>query len=405
MGIPVSILVFGIVIVLTIILRSLSARLSIPSLIGFILLGFLFRWADPHSNYLSREVIGTFDYLAEIGVIALLFRVGLESNLRGLLSQIRKAGVIGTSNVLLSGVLGFATAKMMMGWDLVPSLFIGAALTATSVGVSVTIWRDAGALSSATGELLVDVAEMDDISGIMLMALLVSLAPSLRGGFTLAVFNSGAAALGILLLKLLGFGLVCLIFSLFIEPSITRSFRALKRPVEPTLLITGFGIIIAALAGFLGFSFALGAFFAGLAFSRDPQAVRLDSSFEFIYELFTPFFFIGIGLHVLPASIGPALAPGALLLIAAAAGKILGTGIPSLWFAGWKESLLLGVSMVPRAEIAMVIIQKGHDLGGWAMPEAAFGSMILVALMSCLLSPLILRNLMKRWPQPAHSNR
>jgi Kef-type K+ transport system membrane component KefB len=175
--------------------------------------------------------------------------------------------------------------------------------------------------------------------------------------------------------------------------------------VEPTLLITGFGIIIAALAGLLGFSFALGAFFAGLAFSRDPQAVRLDSSFEFVYELFTPFFFIGIGLHIVPSSIGPALAPGALLFIAAVAGKILGTGIPSLWFAGWKESLLLGVSMVPRAEIAMVIIQKGHDLGGWAMPEIAFGSMILVALMSCLVSPLILRNLMKRWPQAVHSRR
>jgi Kef-type K+ transport system membrane component KefB len=362
-------------------------------------MGFLLRLADTQSQFLSFEMQEIFDYLAEIGVIALLFRVGLESNFRGLVRQMRQASIIWMGNVFLSGSLAVAVAKYVMGLSLVQSLFIGVALTATSVGVSVSVWRDSGALSSPTGELLVDVAEMDDISGIMLMVLLLSLAPALEGGFGLSLIKSGAVTLGILLLKLTGFGIMCLAFSVYVEPRITDYFRALRRPVEPTLLITGFAIIIAALAGLLGFSFALGAFFAGLAFSRDPKAVRLDGSFEVIYDLFTPFFFIGIGLRVAPHSLLPALGPGALLLAVAVLGKILGTGIPSLLVTGWIETILLSVSMIPRAEIAMIIMQRGHELGEWAVPDRIFGAMVMVSLASCLLSPLFLKNMLKRWPQ------
>ena len=254
-------------------------------------------------------------------------------------------------------------------------------------------------------EELLDVAEMDDISGIMLMALLVSLAPDLVAGFTLSVLKAGAETLVFLLGKLMGFAAFCIVFSLYIEPRIKGYFQALKRPVEPMLLITGFGVIIAALAGLLGFSFALGAFFAGLAFSRDPEAVKLDSSFEAIYDLFTPFFFIGIGLQIVPASLPSALGPGALLLAAAVVGKVLGTGIPSLLYMGWRESTLLSVSMVPRAEIALVILLKGRELGDWAVPDTAFGAMVLITLFSSLLSPLALRDLLRRWPQAAQSKR
>ncbi len=359
-------------------------------------MGFLLRLADTQSQFLSPEMQEIFDYLAEIGVIALLFRVGLESNFRGLIRQMRQASVIWMGNVFISGSLAVAAAKYFMGLNLVQCLFIGAALTATSVGVSVGVWRESGALSSSTGELLIDVAEMDDISGIMLMVFLLSLAPAWGGGFGPSLIKSGAMTLGILLLKLIGFGIMCLVFSVYFEPRITEYFRALKRPAEPTLLITGFAIIIAASAGLLGFSFALGAFFAGLAFSRDPKAVRLDSSFEVIYDLFTPFFFMGIGLSVAPHSLLPALGPGALLLVVAVAGKILGTGLPSLLVTGWFETVLLSVSMIPRAEIAMIIMQRGHELGDWAVPDRVLGAMVMVSLATCLLSPLLLKSLLKR---------
>jgi len=364
-------------------------------------MGVLLRLADTQSQLLSLEMQKIFDYLAEIGVIALLFRVGLESNFRGLIKQIRQASIIWVGNVFLSGSLAAVAAKYVMGLSLVQSLFIGVALTATSVGVSVSVWREAGALSSPTGELLVDVAELDDISGIMLMVLLLSLTPALGGGFGPSLIKSGVMTLGLLLLKLIGFGILCLVFSVYIEPHVTEYFRALKRPMEPTLLITGFAIIIAALAGLLGFSFALGAFFAGLAFSRDPRAVRLDSSFEVIYDLFTPFFFIGIGLRIVPNSLLPALGPGTLLLAVAVLGKVLGTGLPSVLVTGWLETILLSVSMIPRAEIAMIIMQRGHELGEWAVPDRVFGAMVMVSLASCLISPMVLKRLFKRWPQIA----
>jgi Kef-type K+ transport system membrane component KefB len=399
MNVPVSILFFGILIVLTILLRSVSGRHSLPPLIGFILLGFLIRFADTRLRFLSLGSQDVLELLAEIGVIALLFRVGLESNIRGLIKQMRPAGIIWTGNIVLSGALAVAAARYVIGLTLVQSLFIGVALTATSVGVSVSIWREAGAISSPTGELMVDVAGMDDVSGIMLMVLLLAAAPSLQKGFDLSVVESAALTLGILLLKLLVFGILCLVFSVYIEPHVTEYFRSMKGPAEPTLLITGIGIIIAALAGLMGFSLALGAFFAGLVFSRDPEAVKLDSSFEVIYDLFTPFFFIGIGLRVTPESLLPALGPGGILLAVAVIGKILGNGIPSLLVTGWVDSILLSMSMIPRAEIAMIIMQRGHELGDWAVPDLVFGAMVIVSLASCLLSPLLLKRLLKKWPQ------
>ncbi|MBS3818920.1 cation:proton antiporter [bacterium] len=398
-SIPILILLLGFIIVAGILIRCGFKKLGIPSLIGFILLGFLLRLIDTQKPFLNEQTLDVFELLAQIGLITLLFRVGLESNLKGLIKQIRHASLIWVGNVLFSGVMGVVVAYYLLRLELIPSLFIGVALTATSVGISVSVWQERRAINSPTGELLIDVAEMDDITGIIFMVLLFSAVPVLRGVEGTSLWSSLGHSLGILFLKLVAFGVVCVLFSRYVEKHITKFMCGMKHSPDPMLMIAAFGFIIASLAALLGFSFALGAFFAGLVFSRDPDAVKLDSSFETLYDFFTPFFFIGIGLSMNPQSLTPALGIGLVLLLTAVVGKLIGNAVFSLTVTGWIPSVLISISMVPRAEIAMVVMQRGKELGEWAVPEKTFSAMVMVALATSLLAPLILRKGLKKWPQ------
>lgn len=165
------------------------------------------------------------------------------------------------------------------------------------------------------------------------------------------------------------------------------------------LMITGVGFGIAAIAGLLGFSIAIGAFFAGLVFSRDPKAVKLDTSFSSLYEFFMPFFFIHIGLHVHPGSLSSALGLGSVLLIVAILGKLIGNGVLSLSITNWRSSLLFSMSMIPRAEIALVVIQRGREMGMSIVSDRVYSGMVVVSIATCILSPLLLRFFLKKWPQ------
>ncbi len=393
------ILLLGGIILITILLRPALNRLGVPSLIGFMLLGFILRVADYHYSFLSDDIYRIFEFLATVGIIFLLFRVGLESNLAGLRRQLKRASVIWVGNILFSGILGFVAAYYLLGQDLIPSLFVAIALTATSVAISVGVWHESKAIKSTNGELLVDVAEMDDISGMLLMALLFSAVPLLKDEVDIAATAVIAETLGLLALKLLGFGTVCVLFSRYIEHRITAFFKKYMQLPGRILMIAGFGFIIAAIAGLIGFSVAIGAFFAGLIFSRDPDAVKLDTPFEILSDFFTPFFFIGIGLNIQPDTLVTGLGIGGVLLAVAVIGKLAGTGGPAVLTTGWRDSILLGVSMIPRAEIAMIIMQRGLELGDWAVPSEVFSGMVLVSLVTCIGAPLILRLLLRRWPQ------
>ena len=393
------ILVLGGIILLTILVGSGLKRIGVPSLIGFMILGFLLRVADSHWAFLSEEAIGIFDFLATVGIIFLLFRVGLESNLPGLKRQLKPASVIWLGNILFSGILGYVMSYFVLGLDLIPSLFVAIALTATSVAISVAVWQEAKAINSPTGELLVDVAEMDDISAMVLMALLFATAPMLREGLDSTVVGVLFETLGWLSFKLVGFGVFCALFSRYLEHPITHLFRRIGETPAKLLMIAGFGLIIAALAELLGLSVAIGAFFAGLIFSRDPETVKLDTPFGTLYGFFTPFFFIGIGLNIDPGTLTTGLGIGGALLVVAIIGKLVGTGGPAMLTTGCPGSLLLSISMVPRAEIALVIMQRGLNLGEWAVPGDVFSGMVVVVAVTAVISPMILRVLLKRWPQ------
>jgi Kef-type K+ transport system membrane component KefB len=377
-------------------LEGLLRRAAIPSVVAHLAVGIglaLVGWGWGWPGAEGRAVV---ELLGSVGIVFLLFRVGLESNLGKLVENLRRAMVVWGADVVVSGTLGFLVAHCALGIDLVPSLFVATALTATSVGVSVAVWREEGRLGSPRGQLLLDVAELDDISGIALMAVLFAVVPLLRAGETAGIASSVGWTVGAVLVRLLLFAGGCALFARFLEAPLTRLLAGVASPPDRLVMVASVGLVIAAAAGGVGFSLAIGAFFGGLAFSRDPEAVKVDAYFEPLYAFFTPFFFIGIGLRVDPARLGEALVLGLLLFLAAAAGKLLGAGGGSLIALRPRGAALIGVSMIPRAEIAMIVMQHGVLLGAWAVSETIFSAMVVVSLLSCMLAPIGMRAALRR---------
>ena len=390
---PLVILLMGIALTFAILIKTLLAKVGIPALIGYLALGFLLKLADVEWNFLSVEAKEIFEFLGELGIISLLFRVGLESDVVGLIRQLPKACGIFIGNVLISGFFGFITAYFLLKIALIPSLFIATAFTATSVGVSVSVWREKNAIRTPNGEILLDVAELDDIASVILMALLFAVAPSLHNGTTVPLFPTLILTSKLFLIKAIAFSALCLLFSRYVERNLTKFFSKIEKPPDPMLEVIGVGFII-ALAGLLGFSAAIGAFFAGLLFSRDPEAVKMDASFAALYELFTPFFFIGIGLNIDPRALNTGLAIGSILLIAAVLGKLIGAGVPAYFATDCTGATLIGFSMIPRAEIAMIVMQRGLILGDWAVPSNVFAAMVFVCATTSVIVPIFLHSLL-----------
>lgn len=388
---PLFILVIGVAMVLAMLVKAGLERIGLPALVGYLLLGVGIRLADDAWGFLNESGKWSFALLGELGVICILFRVGLENDPRQLLRQLPRAVSIWIGNVVLSAAFGYVAARYLLGFRLIPSLFVATALSATSVGVSVLIWEGAGQLKSELGERLIDVAELDDISAIVFMVVLFAAAPLLHDGTdTSTLSQTILTASGLVLAKALLLACLCLAFAILLEKRVTGFFARFERAPDPMIGIIGIGFIIAALAGWLGFSVAVGGLFAGLAFSRDPDAVKMESSFMPVYEWLTPFFFIVIGLRFDPSIVIPALGLGGVLLVAAVIGKLVGAGLPALLQSGRRGGALMGVSMIPRAEIALVIVQTGSQLGQWAVPNELYGAMVIVSVGTCILVPIVL---------------
>lgn len=389
-----SLLIIGVLLIFALLVRGLFARSSVPLLVIYIGIGVLLGWLDTLAPLIEPGASHSLGLLAEAGLVLLLFKVGLESDLSGLLKQLPNASWIWLWNVLFSGAIGFAAAYYLVGFSLLTSIFTGVALTATSLGVTVTIWAEAKQLTTERGSLFVDVAELDDISSIVLMAILVALAPLLATEDGIALADVGIT-LAKVFTTLALFITACWVFSVYIEKRLTQFIEQRETRHEPMVLILSIGFIIAALAEISGLSLAVGAFLAGLAFSRDTQATKERVVFNGLYVVFTPFFFIGLGLHIDLTAFSSALWPGLVLLVAAIIGKLLGTSLPAYRRLGGFGALLMGVSMIPRAEIAMVIMQKALDAGA---DSRAFSAMMIVSVGTVMLTSLVLPWMMRREP-------
>jgi Kef-type K+ transport system membrane component KefB len=389
----------GVIILITLLIKAGLSKTVIPPLVGYLLLGIAIRTADYEFGFLKPSAMETLHFLSEIGLFAILFKVGMESKLGKLLGQLKRASLVWAANIGLTIVLSYLFCHYLLDMGYIPSLVIATAFTATSVGVAVAVWQEAGAMESANGSLLLDVAELDDISAIVFMALLFALLPVLHGGGgETAIVGTLLYTGGFLLSKLVFFTAACALLSIHFERKLTAWIERTESAPDSMLMITGLALTVAALAGLLGFSLAVGAFMAGLIFSRDPDALKIEPYFVPLHDFFAPFFFIGIGLEFDPSVLSGALGLGLWLTLLAIGVKVIANGLP-IWIMGSAvDAALIGVSMTPRAEIAMVIMQQGHRLGDWAVSAHAYGAMIVVSLATCIFAPPVVRAILAKWP-------
>ncbi|MBD3347010.1 MAG: hypothetical protein GF401_18300 [Chitinivibrionales bacterium] len=235
---------------------------------------------------------------------------------------------------------------------------------------------------------------MDDISSIVLMAFVLFFISSEQGN----AFSALKQTIPPFLLRIIVFSVLCIVFMRYIEKPLTHFIRGLEPEQDLVITISAIALIVASAAGLFGFSMAMGAFFAGLAFSRDPEAVKCESSFKPLYDLFSPFFFISIGFSIAPSFITSSGATGLIILAAAVAGKLAGTIFPFMLYTSRRQALTLGISMVPRAEVAMIIIHQAHRIAPEMVPQSIVSAIALVAIITAILSPIIIEGLLKKKP-------
>lgn len=369
----------------------LALRLRQPSVFGELLAGILL--GPSVAGWISREIWGScwcldpqsqagvfVHSLAEIGIILLMFLAGLSIDVE----EFRKAGrpgtIVAALGVVVAFLFGFSLA-FVYGWSWKEAAFAGGILVATSVGLTARALLDLHRLDTKAGMVILAAAVIDDVFGIIVLSLLVSL---VYGGISaLGLFESLALMAAFFILVLVG--------GMRVGPKILT--RASHWGVEEATLSTGIALalLVAALAETVNVAAITGAFLVGLVLTRSPVSGSLREKVSTVgYGLLIPLFFVDAGIQTDLGALGGLGLLALLFLAVAVASKILGCGLGGLLGGlGARDSLRVGVGMIPRAEVALIIAAMGVRAG--VVGGELFSLTVLMVLFTSLLTPPLLR--------------
>jgi Kef-type K+ transport system membrane component KefB len=361
---------------------DLAQRIRQPAVLGELIAGVL----------LGGSVLGLVDpanpviaAMAEIGVIVLLFTIGLETALASLVKVGRTAGMVALAGVVLPFFLGYYAA-VWLGLGQVEALVCGAALTATSVGISARVLSELGWLDSNEGKVVLGAAVIDDIIGLIILAVVASLV-------------SGEPPTVLSVSRIAGVAILFVAVAVAVGSVVAKPlFRMVERVrVSGALGVIGlaFAFLLAWLADLSGSAMIVGAFAAGVVLHGIPQRHDIEVATTGIGHFFVPIFFASVGAAVdLRALADPtALAVGGVLIVVGIFGKVV-AGYAPWWYRGRK--LLVGVAMVPRGEVGLIFAQMGLAAG--AISAGDFGALMLMVLVTTFVTPPALAYLSRRHP-------
>lgn len=377
-------LVLGNLLVIIVVARlaaELAERLRVPAVLGEIVAGIVIGpsvlgWIDPIAHL---EIADMVLLLGEIGVILLLFQVGLEMDLGEMAKVGRSAFLVAVIGVAVPFAAGFAVTAAF-GEQGKIALFIGAALTATSVGITARVLGDLRALSRTESRIVLGAAVADDVLGLVILTVVVK------------VVTEGSIGAGVVLETIglaVGFLLVTGLLAIFVIPGLfTRIDRAAKS--STTVVAAAFALTLAfsLLANQAKLAFIIGAFMAGLGVGRSAQHERIAEGLNPLGHIFIPVFFASIGINAdLDAMFQPSvLALAAALTAVAIVGKLVsGFGIGR----GPGDRLLIGIGMMPRGEVGLIFASIGLSKG--VLDGKLYGALLLVVLVTTIVTPPLLR--------------
>ncbi|MGH2418800.1 MAG: cation:proton antiporter, partial [Candidatus Limnocylindria bacterium] len=352
-------------------------RVGQPPIIGEILAGVL----------VGPAVLGWYEVnsettlFAEIGVVLLLFQVGVETRLHDLVRVGPAALAVGALGVALPFAGGFALGGLL-GSPLVVAVFLAAALTATSVGITSGVLRDLGALGTRAGRVILGAAVIDDVLAMLILAFASGLAAGSASLDRIAVLVAVAVLfIGIILIG--GTRILARRRSILTDP------RFAETPFLPGMIIM---LGLAALASQIGLAAIIGAFLAGMVVGESSERHALESEVAPVAAFFTPFFFGFIGAQVDLSGLADL---GTLALVAGVTAIAVGTKFIGAFIGairlGRAEAALIGWGMVPRGEVGIVVAGLGLQIG--AIAAQLYTVVVAMAILTTLIVPPLLPSL------------
>lgn len=364
-----------------ILLGQLLRRAGLPAVVGQILAGVLlgpmvFGLLQPISPGGNGNGDG-FHELARIGLCVLLFKIGLETQIGHFTRVWRQALAVAGAGMILPLILGFG-AGWLLGWNPTAALFLGAALTATSIGVTAAVIDELGVHDSVEARVVMGAAVVDDVLGLLLLS-------------TLAVITADSGSVGATLAGSLVQAVLFLGAAVAFGPFVVRAFDKLtdwlRSEVVLIALAFGYLLLMASLAEHIGLAGIIGSYAAGLVFSKRDEAA-LERAFEPLTELLAPVFFVLIGSSIaFDGWIGWTQLAALLVFTAVAIGSKFGA--PWLIPFGKTNRAAIGSGLVPRGEVGLVFAQVG--LSSLALTQSQYSILTLVLVVTTLAGPVMLR--------------
>lgn len=365
------------------VVAHLCRRVEIPEVIGQILVGIivgpaLLNWV--HLDGMTNE-------FQEIGVIILMFIAGLESDLSLLKKYLRPAVIVAVIGVIVP-VLVMGGASYLFGFTKMESLFIGVIFSATSVSISVAVLREFKRLDSREGATILGAAVADDIIGVIMLSIMISMINGSQGGHTNMPLGMA------LLLQVLFFGGTYLVVR-WLAPYLMHLSERLLTVAAPSVMAMIICLGMAALADYVGLSGAVGSFFAGIAVANTHRKETIDRSFIPIgYALFIPLFFVSVGLNMRFDNLQRSFVFVIVMTILACLTKLVGCGAGAK-LSGFNlpSSYVVGSGMVARGEMALITAQIGYE--AHLMSSMYYSDVITVIILATVLAPFMLKHALK----------
>jgi Kef-type K+ transport system membrane component KefB len=315
--------------------------------------------------------------LAELGVLILLFEVGLGSDLDELLRAGSQASLVAVVGVVLPFAAGFGVMQAL-GHPPLLGVFVGATLTATSVGITARVLADLGRLQDPAAAVVLGAAVVDDILGLIILAVVTGVAQTGR---------VSADAIALLTAKALAFLLIALLLGRRLAPILIGWIGRMQ--ARDTLIVYSFAfaMTLAALADLIGLATIIGAFAAGLILATTERRVHVEERVKPVADLLVPVFFVTIGMKVEPARLdpfGPDAQLGiAILLTVVAVVSKLATGL--VVYQKAVRRWPVGVGMVPRGEVGLIFAAAG--LGAGVIGEGLYSALVVAVMLTTFVAP------------------
>lgn len=366
------------------VLGELAVRIGQSAVLGELLAGVL----------IGGSVLGwveeteTLKLLGQIGVMLLLFEIGLESDLQSFLKVGRSAALVAAIGVVVPFALGYALALALHLTQL-QAIFIGATLTATSVAISARGLSDLGKLRTREGNIILGAAVLDDILGLVTLSVIIGLATA----GTVSWLEAGRTA-GLALL-FLG---VAIAVGIRYAHLFTRLVNQMSTRGALVIAALSFALLFGYLAELMQIAPLVGAFAAGLVLARSEHRAHIETTIKPVADVFVPIFFVLIGAAVDLHHFNPfneqnwpvLLLAGGLTLAALIGKLVAGLGVAGAQANRW----VIGVGMLPRGEVGLIF--AGMGLAHRVLDDAQYGAILFVVVVTTFLSPILLKRAFKR---------